>query len=312
MLLKDAETAGLGRWLKFIWKAHLTNWLWRDSLSRRLTRQHCFQEMKLGRLARYIPFIESLEVESRIDPRQSNDKERMFSLWFQGEERAPDIVKACLKSIRDVYGDRFIVLDDRTMRDYIDLPDYIMEKWEKKEIGPANFSDIVRIDLLTRYGGCWFDATDFLLRPVPENIMEADFFMYITSPTVYTHMFVQSCFIRAKKGDPLIEMWRRLVFEYWRHEKRSVDYFLVHLLFKMLVTYNAEAKRLFEKMPKIYQDRIHDLWYVYGFRPYDPRDYEAMVKDTFFQKCSYRPLKRAIKSIEPGTMADALINGKIS
>ena len=312
MLIKDAEMAGFLPWLKFVWHAHITNWLWRDSLTRRLTRQRRFQELKMGYLARYIPFVKSLKAENLIQTSpDENDKseEKVFSLWFQGVENAPQVVKSCLASVKKIYGDRFIVLDGKTMLDYITLPDYIMEKWEKKQIGAANFSDVVRIELLTHYGGYWFDATDYLLRPVPELIVDSDFFMFVTSPQVYTHMFVQTCFIRAKKGDPLIKMWRDLVFEYWKNENKSADYFLVHLLLKLLVTHNEEAARLFEKMPKLYQDSLHDLWYVYGDRPYDEEDYKKMVGENFFQKCSYRKLKHAVWDIKPDSMADRLING---
>ena len=310
MLIKDADIAGYGPWLKFIWKAHISNWLWRDSQTRRLTRQRHYQEMKMGYLEKYVPFVKSLHAKDNSYDRPAED-EKVYSLWFQGLESAPKVVKRCIESIRKIYGDRYVVLDDLTMRDYIDLPDYIMEKWEKKQIGPANFSDIVRIELLTKYGGFWFDATDYLLRPVPPEIVNSDFFMYVTSPVLYTHMFVQTCFIRAKYGDPLIRMWRDLVFEYWKHEKRSADYFLVHLLFKLLVTHNDEAKRLYEKMPKLYQDNLHDFWYVYGHKPYDAEDYKKLCRETFFQKCSYRKLKHAVWEIQPGSMADYLINGKI-
>ena len=264
----------------------------------------------MGRLARYIPFVKSLHAENNIKKEGNADREKVYSLWFQGIENAPKVVKSCIASIRKIYGDRFIVLDEKSMHEYIDLPEYIIEKWRRGQICAANFSDIVRIDLLTRHGGYWFDATDYLLKPVPEEIVDSDFFMYVTSEVLYTHMFVQTCFMRAKKGDPLIRMWRELVFEYWRHEKRAADYFLVHLLFKLLVTHNDEAKRLFEKMPKMVQDSLHDLWYVYGHRNYDENDYRKLCENNFFQKCSYRKLKHAVWEIKPGTMADHLINIK--
>ena len=310
MLTKDAEIVGWGPWLKYVWKAHITNWVWRDRHARRMTRQNLYGEMKMGYLARYIPFVKSLHAPAPSVDDENTDDEKYYSLWFQGLESAPKVVKSCIESIRKIYGDKFIVLNSDTLNRYISLPDYITEKWENKQIGAANFSDIVRIDLLARHGGYWFDATDYLLRPVPELIKNTDFFMYVASPRLNPHMFVQTCFIRAKKGDPLISMWRDLVFEYWKHEEKSFDYFHVHFLFRLLVTYNDEAKALYEKMPKILQDPLHDLWYGYGLRPYNEQDYRKMCEDTFFQKCSYRWLRHAVWEIQPGTMADYLINGK--
>ena len=308
MLIKDADIVGYGPWLKFVWNGHITNWFWRDSQSRRLTRQKHYIIMKDTYFKKYIPFIESLRAEDSVDPNLDPATEKIFTLWFQGLENAPKVVKACIKSIREMYGDRLVILDEKSMPDYISLPSYIMDKWHNKKIIPANFSDIVRIELLYKYGGFWFDATDFLLSPIPEVVENADFFMYVVSPTLYTHMFVQTCFMRAKKGDPLLKMWRSLVFEYWNRENRAADYFLVHMLFKALVTYNPEAKRLYEEMPKLYQDNLHKLWYEYGHEPYDPTLVEKLKEISFFQKCSYRYLKHTVNSIKEGTLADFLIN----
>lgn len=308
MFIKDADIVGYGPWLKFIWKGHISNWLWRDSLTRRLVRQRYYGEMKNGYFLKYLPFVKNLHAEDDVSDQWNSCEDKMFSLWLQGKDNAPDIVKKCLESQQEAFGDKFVLLDEKTMFDYMELPEYIMNKWKLKQIIPANFSDIVRIQLLTTQGGYWFDSTDLIIAPIPEIIKQAPFFMYVTSPTVYTHMFVQSCFIRAKKGDPLIRMWRDLVFEYWKNEERSADYFLVHMLFKFLVSNNDQAKYLFEKMPQIYQDGIHELWYDYGNLPFKKEYLDKMKQDSFFQKCSYRYLKGGVNKIIPDSSAAHLLS----
>lgn len=311
MLFKDPRLVGIKPWLKFIWQGHITNWFWRERRPRRLIRQHHFLEMKMSYLRKYIPFIEKMHADDTIE-RVSPSEEKMFTLWFQGIENAPEVVKQCVGSLKGFYGDRVIVLDDQNLSQYVNLPEFIKEKREKKIIGPANFSDIVRLELLYRYGGYWFDATDFLLGPVPEYIEKADFFMFVSSEVLNPHMFVANCFIRAKKGDALLKMWRDLIFEYWKNEKKNIDYFLVHFLLRLLVTYNKEAKELFARMPKVEQDVLHLLWFKYGDLPFSKEDYETMKKECFLQKCSYRKLKFAKTEIFPGTMKDYVINGKIN
>lgn len=311
MILKDPRLVGFMPWIKFLWHGHITNWFWKDRLDRRLTRLHHFTQMKLGYLEKYIPYVKTLKAEDTIDPDQNPDKEMIFSLWFQGVESAPHVVRQCLNSLKNFYKDRVIILDQKDIKDYITLPDFIWEKWDRKEICAANFSDIVRIELLYEYGGFWFDATDYLFRQIPENIASSDFFMFVTSETSFTHMFVQTCFLRAKKGDPLLKMWRDIVFEYWCKEKRAVDYFIAHFLFRILVTHNLQAKSLFEKMPKFHQDNLHLLWKVYGNKPYTPQDYQKIKEEAFFQKCSYRKQRHSVNEILPGSMADFVINDKI-
>lgn len=303
------QMIGFGPWLKFIWKGHISNWIWRDRLRRRLVRNNAFGEYKMSYLKKYIPFVKSLKAP---EPEETDGEQahQAFTLWFQGEENAPQIVKLCLKSIRERFGDDFTILTEKTLYDYINLPDCIREKWKQKKIVAANFSDIVRIELLYQHGGYWFDATDYLTGDVPSEIKKAPFFMYVTSDVYFPHMFVQTCFMHSVKKDPLLEMWRKLVHEYWKNEEMACEYFLVHMLLKLLVTHNEEARQLFDRMPKMTMDATHVLWYRTGNLPYDKDMYDEMCRNAFFQKCSYKKQsKSGVNKIIPGSMADATVNG---
>ena len=56
-------------------------------------------------------------------------------------------------------GYEVIVIDEKNWREYIDLPDYIIRRRERKQIPPAHFTDLLRLELLIRYGGTWIDST---------------------------------------------------------------------------------------------------------------------------------------------------------
>ena len=43
----------------------------------------------------------------------------------------------------------------------MELPGYIVEKWGKGQIPAALFSDLLRLQLLIKYGGMWIDSTVF-------------------------------------------------------------------------------------------------------------------------------------------------------
>ena len=87
----------------------------------------------------------------------------IWQLWFQGEDNAPEIIKVCFASVKKHAKNRkVIVLDDETWRQYISLPEYIVEKYNDKTIGPAHMSDVIRVCLLEKYGGTWIDATILL------------------------------------------------------------------------------------------------------------------------------------------------------
>lgn len=82
--------------------------------------------------------------------------------WLQGIEAAPPIVNACYNSIKRQITDREIrVIDERNWSEYVELPGYIVEKWGKGQIPAALFSDLLRLQLLIKYGGMWIDSTVF-------------------------------------------------------------------------------------------------------------------------------------------------------
>lgn len=84
----------------------------------------------------------------------------VWTSWLQGENAAPKIVKKAINSIRKNFKNKkVIVIDKDNMDDYVKLPVWIMEKWQKGIISNAHFSDILRTYLLLEYGGIWVDAT---------------------------------------------------------------------------------------------------------------------------------------------------------
>lgn len=295
---------------RYYWKGHITNPFWRPREERRKRRIEAFEERKQAILRPFIPFVEALgaDYDDTTESKEGNDT--VFCLWFQGEENAPEIVRKCIANLRDRFGERLKFLTEENFRDYVTLPDYILDKWKRKKILPAHLSDIIRIELMLNYGGYWFDATDFVTGEVPEVIRNSDFFMMVTSKDCRESVMVQNCFIRGKKNNPLMRMWRDFTLEYWRREDTYIDYFLVHCLLKFLIEHNGRAKALFDEMPRIVQEHIHDLWYYDRDLPYDRETVDRIKANSFFHKCSYKSGNGAIITIKPGTIADYVINRK--
>ena len=97
---------------------------------------------------------------------------RVWFCWLQGLEQAPPLVKLCYEALRQKLPDReIVVIDAKNVFDYITLPEEIVEKWKRGIIGPAHFSDLIRLELLVRYGGYWIDATvSFLFQCLPWTV----------------------------------------------------------------------------------------------------------------------------------------------
>lgn len=293
--------------IKFIFLAHIFNPLWKPRTERRRRRGKYSYEKVEKYLEKYLPFVRNINPGSNV-VEKNEGSEKIFSIWFQGEENAPELVKVCFRRLRETYGDRYIVLDNKNLRKWVKLPEFIWQKWEAGKITHAHLSDICRVALLYQNGGIWFDATDYLTAPVPIWIEESDLFIYLEGNNITPGTLIQSCFMRARKGHPLFKAWLDFIFHYWEQEDKLVHYFLLHYMLRFLIENNSEVKRLFEQMPQINQDPTHILWHLHHKEPYSKELYLRDTKDSFFQKTSFK--RKSARVPKPGSVAEVIIQGK--
>mgnify|MGYP003232009103 FL=1 len=288
---------------EMILRAHLLNWFWRPREERRVVRTSVTASCIDKYLDIYLPLIKALEPDSAP---AAAEPERLWSIWLQGEEAAPPLVKACWRSVRhNCPSHNLVILDSETVFDYITLPAEIKAKWRSGKISPAHFTDICRVELLYEHGGIWLDATDFVASDFPEWLWNEEFFLYLAGH-INDYTFVQNCFIRARKGNFLVKAWRELMFAYWKENSRHFHYFQHQMMFKKIVESNDYAAALFAKMPKILQDPTHCLWWDYRDLPFDKDTFDAVTSRAMFQKTAYR--YESARHPLPGSFADEMIN----
>ena len=254
---------------------HVFNPVWHPRNVRHQRRVNVLVKAITRYFKRYLPKPCEIPEQKIV---KDDENEKIFSIWLQGEEQAPDLVKAVYRSIRRNCKQELIVLDEKSIFDYITLPDVIVQKYKDGKIHRAHFADICRVELLYQHGGYWFDSTDYSMSAVPDWISNQDFFVYLTG-TKYgsPYSFMQNCFIRARKGSYLLAAWRKMILNYWMHENREFDYFMHQLLFKTLVTYDKRAKEYFEKMPHVSQDPTHVLWAEYRDKKFDKKVFDDLA-----------------------------------
>ena len=283
---------------------HIFNWLWRSRARRHEVRTKWTVRAATRYFKQYLPAAAAIP-ERKVVNNDENDK--IWTIWQQGEDKAPPLVKACFRSIRKNCKQELVVLDDTNIFDYITLPQEIIDKYKAGKIKRAHFADICRVELLYEHGGYWLDSTGFATSAIPDWIADQDFFVYLTGPRVGSpYSYMQNCFIRSRKGAYLLDAWRAMILDYWMHEDHSFDYFMHQLLFKTLVMNDERAKKYFAEMPHVDQDPTHALWWSCGDKPFDKKVFDNVTKDAFFQKTAYN--SPWAKNIKPGTFADEMIN----
>jgi hypothetical protein len=283
--------------------AHLLVPFWKDRRERRLLRNRVMAELCESYVSD-LPFIIPQDATPRRMPR-----EYVFSIWLQGEEQAPRIVKSCWDSIRRHCNEELVILDAKTIPAWIDLPAGILAQWQSSRMKPCHFTDICRLELLWKYGGYWMDATDYMCHPVPEEIASQPFFLYMGDKEEYSP-FVQNCFIRAYAHHPIIGAWKEMLLLYWERHSRAFDYFLPHRLLRHVVMNDSTIAALFAQMPHICHNCTHTVrWGGFWEKPFDKETFSKLAAEGAFQKLEYK--SASARNPEPGTLADYFVNGRV-
>lgn len=163
------------------------------------------------------------------------DANRVWMCWLQGEENAPELVKACINSVRRNLPEmELVIITAENMEEYVQLPAHIKEKREKGLISNAHFSDVLRTELLCRYGGLWLDATVLCTgKGLPDYIRDNDLFVYqiVNLGKTKQSIISSNWLIYAKKENPILMAVREMLYQYWMEHNKEENYFIWHILF---------------------------------------------------------------------------------
>lgn len=195
-------------------------------------RERCYRKLK-----RKYKKILTTDKSINIDKKEEEKSNKIWICWFQGIEKAPELVKACYNSVVKNYNDKeIIVLTEENYKQYVDIPEYILKKWEKGYITFAHFSDILRIEILSKYGGLWLDSTIFTTKKSDlvfnDNI---EFFVFKqvdldrkNSLTVVASNWL----IYANRNNNIINLTKKLLYQYWKEYNHAINYNIFHIFFK--------------------------------------------------------------------------------
>ncbi|HFU3701879.1 TPA: capsular polysaccharide synthesis protein [Streptococcus suis] len=218
--------------------------------------------------------------------REYSDK--IWFLWLQGIEQAPEIVKICYNSIhQNLDNHELILLTDKNYRDFITFPDYIQEKIDLGIITKTHLSDLLRLELLTKYGGTWIDATVYISSSnFPNYMLKSDLFFFQKlkpgldgNPRTISSWYITSC-----SNNPILLLAKGLLFEYWKNNNYLIDYFLLHDFIELAIeTYPDEWKKVVpfsSSTPHILLLRLFD--------EYDEEIWNSVKSQTPLHKLTYK------------------------
>ena len=231
------------------------------------------------------------EFDQQYDISLSHEKSnKVWVCWFQGMENAPELVRKCYRSLQENLTDRHIIfITSENMAEYVQFPDFVLDKWKKGQITHTHMTDLLRLELLIRYGGMWIDATVLCTskrEDIPEFYFDSDLFVYqVLKPGRDGHaQLMSSWLISAKSNNKILMAARHLCYEYWKENSEMLDYFLLHDFISITFEYYPEDWK--NIIPR--DNAAPHMLLLRLFDQYNERMWDAIKAQTPFHKLSYK------------------------
>lgn len=232
-----------------------------------------------------LDFDEKWKKQNCLESKSSN---KVWICWFQGMESASELVRRCYQSVKENMSDcDIVVITSENMNDYVQFPDFIIEKWHKGQISHTHMTDLLRLELLIRYGGMWLDATVFCSeKNIPDYFFESDLFFYqCLKPGRDGHCsYISSWLMSAKTNNRILMTVRELLYKYWKDNNSMWDYFLLHDFMAMVLDYYQDDWKSI--IPR--DNATPHILLLRLFDKYDEQLWQAIKMQTPFHKLSYK------------------------
>ena len=233
--------------------------------------------------------------------RESAVSRIIWSAWLQGLDNAPEMVNVCLESHqKHLPGYEFRVLDMENYRQWVELPEWVEEKYARGMIPAALFSDVLRVAVLKRYGGVWMDAsvlcTGFDNQQLQKQWTEVEnsrfaVFRYYRKGDRYPSG-LSNWFIAATPDNIVLTSVYDMLTAYWRDYDCTIDYYMMHLFISCALKAFPEMERGMPKLNSRYSFFLGDAL----SRTYSQEAWQELVDHVAIHKLNYRKAEEAQKN----------------
>ena len=266
---------------------------------------------------KYAPVVQEFKKSSSSSRFEHKRNKVVWFCWLQGMEDAPDIVRVCYHSLTRLTTYRLQVIDGKNWRQFVELPEYVVRKWEKGRIPAANFSDLLRLELLIKYGGTWIDSTvlctggsGLMVQGCPSGesahardnsskfgsplaqsqtssfkFLDADLFLFQYTPEGTTRgISISNWFITSCTNNEVLMAVRDMLYAYWKDFDCTLDYYMFHPFFEIVA---REYPEQVGKMPYGSSQRSIALMRHWN-EPFNQEQWDKLVSKVAFHKLSHR------------------------
>lgn len=221
-----------------------------------------------------------IEYKSNNCRKHRNIPNKFWIMWWQGVDHAPSLIKCNIKRLQNVFGKENVVIITQSNYDkYTSISNVIINKFNKGYISVTSLSDIIRFNILKKYGGFWIDSTvtlsDRFLNYF-NKIEKKDFFSICNKNQNYhniSHSRWTIWFIGGVPNYDLFDYLDKFYEIYYAHHIKSIDYFLTDDIISYYYLKNPNFRIQCRNLAKTWYpyyilsnfDKIFSLDYIYKF-----------------------------------------------
>lgn len=213
----------------------------------------------------------------------------IWIFWWQGKENMTHLTQKCYRSILKNKGKyKVILITEQNIQNYAKFPDYIYQKLRKGYISLTHFSDILRFNLLSQYGGLWLDLTIFVTSSL-DNVYIDDLFTcsgYNSKNNFNVSNGRWTGFaIGGPKGSELFRFMNTFFMCYWKEEDSLEDYFTIDYGLNFAWNENLSNFPISSELNKTFAPNLFNLQQKLN-RTYSPEVAKSLTGDTSLFKLS--------------------------
>ncbi|MDR2977517.1 MAG: capsular polysaccharide synthesis protein [Streptococcaceae bacterium] len=167
--------------------------------------------------------------------------EAFYMMWWQSEQ-TPSFVYRNIRFLKKQTNAQVILLSKNNLVNFLPhLPAELWKKIDEKSITLAQLSDIVRMAILSKYGGIWIDSTVVTLNTVSDDIFSNNIFTPVDDKGNYKFVPSGRWNIYLLGGKPhrkYFEFLYEALLFFNLNSNKIPDYFLVDYLFSIAYDFN--------------------------------------------------------------------------
>lgn len=256
-----------------------------------ISAMDCYMNSLLAELTReYLKTWKNSPIDNEYVP-------TVWTCWWQGKSQMPPIVKACVKRMNEVFQKesiKCVVITKDNLSDYIEIPKYVTDKFNKKQIGFAHFADIIRWGLIARYGGIWLDACTFLCNDDPKVYINYSRKYFHTqkfsSPEVCPH---EPCmgkwcngYFMGQPNNLIAEYTYAGLLQYWKTQSAPFDYIFLDYIIRNGYREIPEFTEIIDTV-SVNSEEFYDFRWKIN-ETFSSAQYSKIMKKSDFYNISYK------------------------